>query len=88
MDETIGEIDNALNHVQTHRSDLGARMRYTDNTREENESVDYLLKKTRSDIEDTDYVKAISDLQTEMTALEAIRKSYAEMGQMSLFNYL
>ncbi len=88
MDETIGEIDNALNHVQTHRSDLGARMRYTDNTREENESVDYLLKKTRSEIEDTDYVKAISDLQTEMTALEAIRKSYAQMGQMSLFNYL
>jgi hypothetical protein len=23
-----------------------------------------------------------------MTALEAIRKSYAQMGQMSLFNYL
>jgi len=88
MDETIGELDNALDHIQTQRSDLGSRMRYVDNTREENDSMDYLLKKTRSDIEDTDYTKTISDLQTEMTALEAIRKSYAQMGQMSLFNYL
>ena len=88
MDETIGELDNALNHIQTHRSDLGSRMRYVDNTREENESAGFLLKKTRSEIEDTDYAKAISDLQTEMSTLEAIRKSYAQMGQMSLFNYL
>jgi flagellin-like hook-associated protein FlgL len=63
-------------------------MGYIDNTREENESVDFLLNKTRSEIEDTDYVKAISDLQTEMSTLEAIRKSYSQMGQMSLFNYI
>ena len=88
MDSTLGEIDNALSHIQTRRSDLGSRMGYIDNTREENESVDFLLKKTRSEIEDTDYVKAISDLQLEMSTLEAIRKSYSQMGQMSLFNYL
>lgn len=88
FDNVINNIDRTLEHVQARHSDLGARMAYVDTTEEETASVAFILNKTRSEIEDTDYAEAISNLDAQMTALEAIRRTYAKMGQSSLFDYL
>ncbi len=88
MNTVMGDLDLALDHIQSRRSNVGARLAYIDNTRAENDSVDYLLKKTRSDIEDTDYADAISNLQMQMNTLEAIRKTYMQVQSSTLFNYL
>lgn len=85
---TLGNLDRAIEHVQSRRSELGSRMSYVDSTIEENDSLKYLLNKTRSEIEDTDFAKAASDLQYQMTTLDAVRKSYLQMQNMSLFDYM
>lgn len=88
MNTVMGDLDLALDHIQSRRSNVGSRLGYIDNTRSENESVDYLLKKTRSDIEDTDYADSISNLQMQMSTLEAIRKTYMQVQSSTLFDYL
>ncbi len=88
FDSVINNIDNTLENIQARHSDLGARMGYIDTTEDETESVAFILNKTRSEIEDTDYAEAISNLDFQMTTLEAIRQTYAKMSQSSLFDYL
>lgn len=88
FDSVINNIDNTLENIQARHSDLGARMGYIDTTEDETASVAFILNKTRSDIEDTDYAEAISNLDFQMNTLEAIRQTYAKMSQSSLFDYL
>ncbi len=88
IDSVINDIDRTLEHIQARHSDLGARMAYVDTTEDETQSVAFILNKTRSEIEDTDYAEAISNLDFQMNVLEAIRRTYAKMGQTSLFDYL
>ena len=88
LNNVVNNIDNTLEYVQARHSDLGARMAYIDTTEEETSSVKFILDKTRSDIEDTDYAEAISNLDFQMNTLEAIRQTYAKMQQSSLFDYL
>ncbi len=88
FDSVINNIDNTLENIQARHSDLGARMGYIDTTEDETESVAFILNKTRSEIEDTDYAEAISNLDFQMNTLEAIRQTYAKMSQSSLFDYL
>lgn len=88
LDQVITNIDNTLEYIQARHSDLGARMAYVETTQDETKSVAFILNKTRSEIEDTDYAEAISNLDYQMNTLEAIRQTYAKMGQSSLFDYL
>lgn len=88
IDHVLEGLDRALEHVGSVRSDLGSRLGYIDNTRSENESVNLVLTQTRSSIEDTDFAAAISNLQTQMTTLEAVRQTYSKIGALSLFDYL
>lgn len=85
---TINNLDRAVDHIQSRRSELGSRLSYVDSTIEENESLKYLLNKTRSEIEDTDFAKTASDLQYQMTTLDAVRQSYLQVQSMSLFDYM
>ncbi len=88
IDQVLENLNHALDHVGSVRSDLGSRLGYIDNTRSENESVNLVLTQTRSRIEDTDFAAAISNLQTQMTTLEAVRQTYSKIGSLSLFDYL
>ncbi len=82
------DLDQALDHVGAIHSELGAKLKYIDNTRSENESVNIVLQRTRSRIEDTDLASAISNLQAESTTLDALRQSYIRFGAKTLFDYL
>jgi flagellar hook-associated protein 3 FlgL len=41
-----------------------------------------------SDIEDLDYAKAITEINTQMLSLEAAQSSFAKISQLNLFNYI
>ncbi|MGV6859300.1 MAG: flagellar hook-associated protein FlgL [bacterium] len=88
LNSVIDSLDQAHIHINSERSEIGARLRYLDSADEENSSVDFLLKSTLSDMEDTDYAEAASKLQLEMTTLEAVRQTYSQIQGNSLFNYL
>ncbi len=87
LDGAIGELDQALEHFQALRSDLGGRMNYVDRTAAENDSLKYMLEKSRSEAQDTDYAAAVSKLEYQMSTLEAVRKTYLQLGNLSLFSY-
>ena len=84
----MADLDQALDHVGATRSELGAKLKYIDNTRAENESANIVLQRTRSRIQDTDLASAISSLQAESTSLDALRQSYIQFGSKTLFDYL
>jgi flagellar hook-associated protein 3 FlgL len=46
------------------------------------------VKGRLSDLLDLDYAKAITDLNSNQTALDAAMKTYSQVSKMSLFQYL
>ena len=84
----VNDIDQAHNHINIKRSEVGTRLNYVDNARDENESVRYQIDTTISGMEDLDYADAVTRMQNEATALEALQKSYARLEGLSLFNYI
>jgi len=43
---------------------------------------------TLKDLQDLDYNKALSDLSRQQTVLTAAQKSFQQISQLSLFNYI
>lgn len=88
LDISLSYLQAASDHINTKRSDVGARMRYIETTEYENESIGLVLEETRSTLEDADLSEAISNLQFQETTLQALRATYAKVSSNSLFNYL
>ena len=85
---SIENIDQAMVHFSEVRTDIGSRLNRIDSQRSINEDVTLQLQETLSNIEDLDFTEAISELNLQLTALEAAQPSYVSVQQLSLFNYL
>jgi len=86
--QSIANLDQALDRVVGVRAEVGARLSAIDtatSTRED-EAVD--LQSLLSDLRDTDYAKAISQLNQQYAGLQAAQAAYTRIAQMSLFDYL
>jgi len=88
IDDAMGEIDNALNHINTVRARVGTRLDSIDNSRIENENVALQIERTKRDVEDVDITEAVTQLQMQANTLEIMQKSFARIEGLSLFNYL
>lgn len=88
LNTVLENLEQAHIHVNTMRSSIGSRLLYIDTANAENSSVDFLLQSTLSDLTDTDYAKAASQLEFEMTTLEAVRQTFVKLQDNNLFNYL
>ena len=88
IDGSINDIERALNGLNALRGRVGTRLQIIDSSREENEAISLQLARTTSDIEDVDVADAITRLEDRAFALEAVQKSWARVGNLSLFNYL
>ena len=53
-----------------------------------NEERDLAIKKLISSEKDLDYALAVTQLSSEIIALEALQSSFTKISQMSLFDYL
>ena len=88
MNGFMTDLDAALEHVNSKRSELGTRQRYIDSSREENSAIKFQVDYTLADIESLDYAEAISQLQFQATSLQTLQQTFARLEGMSLFNYL
>jgi len=88
IDDAMGEIDNALNHINTVRARVGTRLDSIDNSRIENENVALQIERIKRDVEDVDITDAVTRLQMQANTLEIMQKSFARIEGLSLFNYL
>lgn len=85
----IGQnLSNALDNVLTSRSTVGARMKELDYLDSAGEDLDIQYAARKSELEDLDMVKAISQFSQQQFALEAAQKSFKTLSGLSLFNYI
>lgn len=84
----INNLDNALNKVVNTRSSLGLRLNEIDSLQASGDDLGLQFKKTLSQLQDTDYNKAATDLAQQNLILQAAQQSFVKVANLSLFNYL
>lgn len=88
LSKAMSGIDRGLDNVLTVRASLGARMNELDSLQATGEDLSLQYKQTLSTLQDLDYNKAISDLNRQTTSLTAAQKSFKQIADLSMFNYM
>lgn len=81
-------LDNALNNVLTVQATMGLRLNELDSLQAAGEDMGLQFKQTLSQLQDTDYNKAVTDLTMQQMSLQAAQQSFVKASNLSLFNYL
>lgn len=84
----LTNLDQAMANVSRVHSGVGARMQELDALSSNAAAVDIQYQQTLSELQDLDYVKAISDFTRQQVSLEAAQKSFVQITGLSLFNYI
>ena len=82
------EFDNSLDNVLTERASVGARLNELDVVDSVGSDRMINYESTLSDLVDLDYAEAVSEFSLRQAGLQASQKTFAEMKDMSLFNFL
>lgn len=81
-------IDNALNNVLSVRASVGSRLQELDTLDDAGSARDLQYAEQLSDIQDVDYVKAVTELTQKQMQLQAAQQSFVKVSGLSLFNFL
>ncbi len=81
-------LANSLDHVLTVRASVGHRLKELDSLDNSGEDRNIQYAQTLSELQDLDYVKAITELTQTQSTLEAAQKSFTQISGMSLFDYI
>jgi flagellar hook-associated protein 3 FlgL len=84
----IEDLTRAQEHIIDRRAGFGARLNTIEQADAGREANGVLLKTALSELRDVDYARAISQLNLEMTALQAAQQSFVKVQGLSLFNYI
>ena len=84
----LKQLDSAMNHITSRRVDSGIRLQTLES--QENRHLDSALNlaKGKSNIEDLDFAKAISEFEQSKLALQASQQAFSKVQGLSLFNYI
>ncbi len=84
----LTELDSAMGNILDVRARVGARINAVEEQERVNEDFLVVMETTRSDEKDLDYAEAVSRFQQQLAALQASQQSFAQIQDLSLFNYL
>lgn len=84
----LQQIDGAINNIDNVQASVGARTNAITAAQSSAQSNQTTLQTSVSQLSDTDYAAATTQLSTEELALQAAEESYASLSKLSLFNYL
>jgi flagellar hook-associated protein 3 FlgL len=88
MAATLTQLDQALDHTNSVRSEVGTRLAVLQETADSRDEQQVELSKSLSELRDLDYASAITQLNLQLAGLQAAQTSYTKIGQLSLFDYL
>jgi len=88
LNRDLVDLDNAYANISDARASVGARWNSSITQRDENDAIKLEYNRALSNIRDLDYAEAISRLNLEQNALIAAQKSFAQVQNLSLFNYI
>ena len=84
----LSNVDNALSHTLSVRATVGVKQNELDALGTSAAATDTEGKARLSDLRDTDYAKAAAELAKQTAALSAAQKTFATIGNKTLFDYL
>ena len=88
INQSLEQIDGALSHLGNVQASAGGRLNAVTSSQSAAQSRQTDLKTQVSNIQDTDYAAATTQLSTEEITLQAAEQSYASLAKLSLFNYV
>jgi flagellar hook-associated protein 3 FlgL len=88
VNRALTDIDQTLERFLEVRATVGARLNGIDAQRLSNDDLKLQLTKQRSGLEDVDIVEAASNLNLNLTTLQASQAAFARMQDLSLFNFI
>jgi len=88
LNASLMDLDQALLHLNALRSQVGTRLSAISEQADHNEELTLQLGQTLSTIRDVDYASAITELELQLTGLEAAQKTFLRTQSLSLFNFL
>lgn len=88
LSKALSGLDRGLDQVLTVRASLGSRLNELDSLQATGEDLNMQYKQTLSTLEDLDFNKAVSDLNRQTTSLTAAQKSFKQVADLSMFNYM
>jgi flagellar hook-associated protein 3 FlgL len=88
ISQAIEQIDGALNNLGNVQASAGGRLNAITASQSTAQSQQTAVQTSISNIADTDYAKATTQLSSEEVALQAAEQSYASLAKLSLFNYV
>ncbi|MDN3577498.1 flagellar hook-associated protein FlgL [Chitinimonas viridis] len=88
LNTTLSNLDNALTRILTIQAGIGSRQKEGESVQGTNEDLNVQYKTTISKLTDLDYAQAISDFTQTQTYLDAARKSFSSIQNLSLFQYI
>jgi flagellar hook-associated protein 3 FlgL len=88
LNTAMSNLNNALSNIVTVQANVGSRLKEVQSTQSTNQDLNLQLTQTISGLTDLDYSKAISDFTQTQTYLDAARKSFASIQNLSLFQYI
>ncbi|QLG88130.1 flagellar hook-associated protein FlgL [Chitinibacter bivalviorum] len=88
LNTALSNFSNTLGNVVTTQAYLGARMNETSSVQDTTEDLKLQYAKTLSGLRDLDYASAISDFAQNQMVLDAARKSFSQVQDLSLFKYI
>jgi flagellar hook-associated protein 3 FlgL len=88
ISQAIEQLGSAVNNLNDVQASVGARINAVTaaQSSETSDQTDYQTQ--ISNLSDTDYAAATTQLSTEEVALQAAEESYASLAKLSLFNYI
>lgn len=86
--QSIAELDTQLNRISTVRGTAGDLLNQADRMDSALLARNEQMESQRSAAEDIDMVAALSQLQTQQTAVDAALQTYASVQKLSLFDYI
>lgn len=88
INAALQSLDQGLQTLGETRAKVGARENMLSAQKTANGNIGVQIQSTLSGIQDVDYASTISQLNLQMTALQASQQAYVKVQGLSLFNYI
>ncbi|MEQ1629841.1 MAG: flagellar hook-associated protein FlgL [Gallionella sp.] len=88
LSNIISNMDRGLSSISAANTVVGASMNAVDSAQSMGDNLGLSYKQTLSNLQDTDYNKAATDLAQQQLSLQAAQKSFVQVSNLSLFTYM
>lgn len=86
--EILTQLDRSLNHMTTRQTDAGIRIQLIETQSENHKDKELTIAKSKSNIEDLDFAKAVASFEQSKVALQAAQQTFVQVKNLNLFNYI